>query len=199
MNPVRFIAIFLLSFTSLVARADVNGNLNLVAGTTDSWVYTSPLSGGTQTTLSFAPVHTEARLYTVIMALNVTGLSDLQRPVASSVTLDNAAMTFNSVVSDTSAVSFYTFLGLLSSWCSTSRTSPSAPSALTSRWLRRPCRYRYLRPFPNLKPGPCCWPDWACWATSHASARPHSRLEQHQAVDRRITRSGSRDPLFSFP
>ena len=114
MNPVRFIAIFLLSFTSLVARADVNGNLNLVAGTTDSWVYTSPLSGGTQTTLSFAPVHTEARLYTVIMALNVTSLSDLHRPVASSVTLDNAAMTFNSVVSDTSAVSFYTFLGLLS-------------------------------------------------------------------------------------
>lgn len=114
MNSIRFVAVFLLSFTALVARADVNGNLNLVGGTTDSWVYTSPLSGGTRTTLSFAPLHTEARLYTVIMALNVTGLSDLQRPVASSVTLDNAAMTFSSVVGETSAVSYYSFLGLLS-------------------------------------------------------------------------------------
>jgi hypothetical protein len=114
MKSIRFIAVFLLSFTALMARADVNGSLHLVGGTTDSWVYTSPISGGTQTTLNFMPSHTEARLYTVIMALNVTSLSDSQRPVASLVTLDNAVMTFSSVVNASSATSYYTFLGLLS-------------------------------------------------------------------------------------
>jgi PEP-CTERM motif len=113
MNSVRFIALILLGLTSLVARADFNGNLNLVNGTDDAWFYSSPLSGGMTSTLGFAPDHTEPRLYTVLVALNVTSLGTAQRPGGSSARLDGAAMTFNSVVFGASTYNYFTFLGLL--------------------------------------------------------------------------------------
>lgn len=113
MNSIRFIAVVLLGLTSLVARADFSGDLHRVGGTDDAWFYSSPLSGGMDTTLSFAPDHTEPRLYTVLVALNVTGVGSAQLPVNSSVTLDGAAMTFGTAVFGTSTVSFFTFLGLL--------------------------------------------------------------------------------------
>lgn len=113
MNSKSFIAVVLLGLTSLVARADFNGNLHLVGGTDDAWFYSSPLSGGMDTTLSFAPVHVEPRLYTVLLALNVTSVDPEQRPVSTSVMLDGAAMTFSSLASGASTYSYFTFLGLL--------------------------------------------------------------------------------------
>lgn len=113
MNSKRFIAVVLLGLTSLVARADFNGNLHRVGGTDDAWFYSSSLSGGMDTTLGFAPDHTEPRLYTVLMSLDVTNVDPSQRPVSTSVTLDGAAMTFSSLSLGASTYSYFTFLGLL--------------------------------------------------------------------------------------